>query len=84
MGVDPDPANAGPISEWAWDHRQESSTRLRGRRLHQLHDGNEGQDRSTAFDRGNDDRLTEVKDRYDPDNTFHINQNIQPASAPNP
>ena len=23
----------------------------------------------------------QVKDRYDPDNTFHINQNIQPASG---
>jgi FAD/FMN-containing dehydrogenase len=45
---------------------------------------NEGQDRIKASYRGNYDRLTRVKDRYDPGNTFHINQNIVPASQPGP
>ena len=45
---------------------------------------NEGQDRVKASYRGNYGRLAQVKDRYDPDNTFHINQNIQPASGPTP
>ncbi len=40
----------------------------------------EGQDRIKASYRGNYDRLAQVKDRYDPDNIFHVNQNIQPAS----
>jgi predicted ATPase len=40
----------------------------------------EGQDRVRASYRGNFDRLAQVKRRYDPDNLFHINQNIQPAS----
>jgi FAD/FMN-containing dehydrogenase len=44
----------------------------------------EGQYRVRASYRGNYDRLAQIKDRYDPDNTFHVNQNIQPASAPTP
>lgn len=30
--------------------------------------------------KGNYDRLTQVKARYDPDNLFHVNQNIAPAT----
>ena len=45
---------------------------------------NEGQDRIKAAYRENYTRLTQIKERYDPDNTFHINQNIQPASEPSP
>jgi FAD/FMN-containing dehydrogenase len=44
----------------------------------------EGQDRVRASYRGNYDRLARVKRRYDPDNIFHVNQNIQPASVPSP
>jgi FAD/FMN-containing dehydrogenase len=40
----------------------------------------EGQDRIKAAYRGNYDRLTRIKARYDPANTFHVNQNIQPAA----
>ena len=41
----------------------------------------EGQDRIKAAYRGNYDRLARVKQRYDPDNLFHVNQNIQPAAG---
>ena len=41
----------------------------------------EGQDRVQAAYRGNYGRLAQVKGRYDPDNTFHINQNIRPANG---
>jgi FAD/FMN-containing dehydrogenase len=42
----------------------------------------EGAERIKVAYRGNYDRLAQVKQRYDPGNTFHINQNIQPASGP--
>ena len=41
----------------------------------------EGQDRVRASYRANYDRLAQVKYRYDPANTFHINQNVQPANG---
>jgi len=36
------------------------------------------QDRIKANYKGNYDRLTDVKRKYDPDNLFHLNQNIRP------
>jgi FAD/FMN-containing dehydrogenase len=41
----------------------------------------EGQERVRATYRDNYDRLARVKASYDPDNVFHINQNIHPAGA---
>ncbi|MGH3194882.1 MAG: FAD-binding oxidoreductase [Streptosporangiaceae bacterium] len=80
VGVDPDPAHADRISRWAKDYWQElHPTSAGGAYVNFLMD--EGQDRVRASYRGNYDRLTQVKNRYDPDNTFHINQNIQPASG---
>jgi FAD/FMN-containing dehydrogenase len=38
------------------------------------------QDRIRANYRGNYDRLVQVKSTYDPDNLFHLNQNIAPAA----
>jgi FAD/FMN-containing dehydrogenase len=39
----------------------------------------EGQNRARACYRGNYARLQRIKAAYDPDNLFHVNQNIQPA-----
>ena len=36
------------------------------------------QDRIKDNYKGNYDRLVEVKRKYDPDNLFHLNQNIKP------
>jgi FAD/FMN-containing dehydrogenase len=36
------------------------------------------QDRIKANYRGNYERLVTTKRNYDPDNLFHLNQNIQP------
>jgi len=78
LGVDPDPANAALISQWARDYWGElHPTSAGGAYVNFLME--EGQDRVRAAYRGNYDRLARIKRRYDPDNIFHINQNIQPA-----
>ena len=40
----------------------------------------EGQERVRASYRENYDRLAKIKTKYDPENVFRINQNIQPAA----
>ncbi|HXZ75060.1 MAG TPA: FAD-binding oxidoreductase [Streptosporangiaceae bacterium] len=81
LGVDPDPANAALISQWARDYWEElHPTSAGGAYVNFLME--EGQDRVRAAYRGNYDRLARIKRRYDPDNAFHINQNIQPAAGP--
>ena len=40
----------------------------------------EGQERVQATYRDNYARLAAVKQRYDPTNLFHVNQNIKPAT----
>jgi FAD/FMN-containing dehydrogenase len=79
VGVDPDPANAELISSWARDYWAAlHPTSAGGAYVNFL--GDEGEDRVRAAYRGNYERLARIKRRYDPDNTFHINQNIRPAA----
>jgi FAD/FMN-containing dehydrogenase len=78
VGVDPDPANAAAISQWTrsyWDELHPHSAG--GAYVNFMMD--EGSDRVRASYRDNWDRLTSVKATYDPDNVFHVNQNIPPA-----
>ena len=80
VGVDPDPTNAGKITEWARNYYDA---------LHPFGAGGaylnfmmeEGEDRIRATYRGNYDRLAKIKAKYDPDNFFRVNQNIRPAAA---
>jgi hypothetical protein len=76
---DTDPARAEAIRSWALDyHAAIHPFTMEGAYVNFLAD--EGQERVRAAYRENYDRLAEIKGRYDPDNFFHVNQNIQPAS----
>ena len=79
VGVDPDPANCGKITDWARAYYDA---------LHPFGAGGaylnfmmeEGEDRIRATYRGNYDRLAAIKAKYDPGNFFRVNQNIRPAA----
>jgi FAD/FMN-containing dehydrogenase len=76
-GIDPDPANAAKVSDWAkayWEALHPYSAG--GAYVNMMMD--EGQERVQASYRDNYARLVEVKQRYDPTNLFHVNQNIKP------
>jgi FAD/FMN-containing dehydrogenase len=78
FAVDPDPANAGALKDWCVQYYEA---------LHPYSMGGayvnfmmeEGQDRVQATYRDHYDRLAKIKATYDPDNLFHVNQNIKPA-----
>jgi FAD/FMN-containing dehydrogenase len=78
VGVDPDPASAELLRSWTvdyWDALHPYSAG--GAYVNFMMD--EGQERVRATYRDNYDRLAAVKRTYDPDNVFHVNQNIQPS-----
>ncbi len=79
VGIDPDPANAGKITEWCKNYYDA---------LHPYSAGgayinfmmDEGQERIQASFRDNYGRLAAIKKKYDPTNFFRVNQNIKPAA----
>jgi hypothetical protein len=77
-GVDPDPENVGAIRAWSKGYQEALHPHSAGGAyLNMIMD--EGQDRIRAAYGQNYDRLAKIKAKYDPDNLFHINQNIKPA-----
>jgi FAD/FMN-containing dehydrogenase len=79
-GVDPDPANVDAIRRWSIDYQEALHPySAGGAYVNMMMD--EGQERVRASYRDNYDRLAEIKAKYDPDNAFRVNQNIQPKAA---
>jgi len=79
VGVDPDPSKAKILRDWAvsyWEDLHQFS--MGGAYVNFMMD--EGQDRVRATYRENYDRLASIKAKYDPKNTFHVNQNIKPKA----
>ncbi len=79
VAVDPDPVNNERMTKWAkatyTDLHPHSAG---GAYLNFKMD--EGQDTIRAGYRDNYERLAQIKARYDPNNFFHINQNILPKA----
>jgi hypothetical protein len=78
VGVDPDPAKAEQLKAWTvayWEALHPYSAG--GAYVNFMMD--EGQERVKATYRDNYDRLVEIKNKYDPTNLFHVNQNIKPT-----
>jgi FAD/FMN-containing dehydrogenase len=77
VGIDPDSSNKEKITTWAKEYYEA---------LHPFSSGGayvnfmmeEGQERVKASYRGNYDKLVKIKAKYDPNNFFKVNQNIEP------
>jgi hypothetical protein len=78
VGIDPDPVNKEIITKWTKDYWEA---------LHPYSAGgayvnfmmDEGEDRIKATYGDNYERLVTIKNKYDPNNLFRVNQNIKPA-----
>jgi FAD/FMN-containing dehydrogenase len=83
VGVDPDPANRQLITDWTRGYYDAVHPYSAGGAYVNFLMGDEGagDERIRATYRDNFPRLVEVKRRYDPDNHFCVNQNIDPKSV---
>jgi FAD/FMN-containing dehydrogenase len=78
FGTDPDPARFDDLRSWtieSWEALRPHATD--GAYVNFM--GDDGHERVRPSFGPNYDRLAELKAKYDPDNVFHVNQNIGPA-----
>lgn len=79
FGLWENPADDEQAIQWAHDIRKDLEPWATGA-VYLNFIGDEGEERIVAsFGRENYDRLARLKAKYDPDNVFHLNQNIKPA-----
>jgi FAD/FMN-containing dehydrogenase len=81
-GIDPDPQKAGELTRWTkgyWDAVHPFSKDDGGYVNFMMDDGDDQRLRATYGD--NYDRLVALKEKYDPQNFFRINQNFKPDGA---
>ncbi|MDF2182857.1 BBE domain-containing protein [Neptuniibacter sp. CAU 1671] len=77
-GIDPDPAKAGRLTEWAQSYWEEIHPHNRdGAYINFMMDEAPARIRATYGD--NYDRLAAIKKKYDPENLLRVNQNIPPS-----
>ncbi|MCC5972115.1 MAG: FAD-binding oxidoreductase [Pararhodobacter sp.] len=79
--VDPDPARATDLKDWARGYWQAVRPYTREGGYVNFMMGGEDAGRITAAYGPNHARLAQIKAKYDPQNLFRINQNIAPATT---
>ncbi len=80
IGCDPDPAAAGAVRDWTRGYSEALRPYAAGAGYVNFMMDDEGQGRVKATYGSNYPRLQQVKGEYDPENVFHVNQNIEPAA----
>jgi hypothetical protein len=78
IGVDPDPAGAATIRDWAVGYEEAIRPYSTGAAYSNFM--GEGDSRVQATYGEHYDRLASIKTKYDPDNVFRVNQNIAPKA----
>jgi FAD/FMN-containing dehydrogenase len=79
VGVDPDPANKEKIVSWTKSYYDAVHPYSAGGAYVNFLMGDEGEERVKKTYGGNYERLAAIKNKYDPDNFFRVNQNIKPT-----
>ena len=80
LGADPDPAQAEALRSWTvgyYDAVTPFAATGGGGYINFLGEGNDDRVRNSYRD--NYDRLVDAKRKYDPENVFHVNWNIEPT-----
>lgn len=78
VGVDPDPSNTEKITNWCKGYYADMQPHASGGAYVNFM-MEEGEDRIRSSYGSNYELLEKIKAKYDPDNFFHINQNIKPG-----